>query len=843
MKNLFLIFTFFLFSFFLKLNAQCTLDKSNWQLVFNEEFDEANTTDLLAHGWALGNPGFISNPERAECLTSEGICTQWECYDINQISLVNTTTPPAGFPNSYAIFNKTITPTPFLCNSNYTQIKAAEIYSTYSDFDQSVNAAGVGMLYGMVEIRCKLPQAISSYSAFWLDGIGWPPEMDLFETHGDGGAPDLNYFFSTIHWNDNPITCPYASYTHSIYNCACTNYYHPSAYHLSDDFHTWTIVWTPEKVTFFFDGIELKTDNDVTHLPWYNEFYDVSTGALKPSPDIANLIRWFSQVSVISGGLQCADLGASYDPLIVDYVKIYKPNNYLSYFNYYTGYILPTYGYSYNDNNSYILYYNFLKNLYHYTTYKPSAGWRKQVIDTKDFIPVNVQGCLKGCQGGGKFFYYGLPNGVYSTYWDPSYGGFITGGLVGGSFFPPYNGHISVANNGGNVFFAFGNSVFSADWTGSSWTSNIIGADCMSEFISSESDGLNFVYKNLSGDLTYASRPTTTSTWTNTLVSVGGNVGSNLIHHPWNFYDLYYIDNTNNIYETDAAHGGGWQITTTGDVISDLAISPDISMNYFMYKDGSNKLKIVTAYVSGGMIHYNPPANFKAHMYGATIATDVDNVREGIIIGQDPSNAQYYYVGTDNSPWVVYWNGTDYTAMPMFSTNERSVAGDFHLVTISSAVPPPTDTRISYRGTDNKIRIIYWDNNCENLNPACYNFTDMTLMKASHQISKISDSNTHQSALNANNDFNNKDNNVTILNQSLENLLQPNPTYNVSYLNMNISEIKKMTLSSMDGRTKELPIILENGKIKIDLSEYNSGVYVVYVYTNSEEKTFKLVKY
>lgn len=206
--------------------------------------------------------------------------------------------------NGYAYFKTQKLTTPINISGTNYYYTSGEIVSKFDDIPYCSSFSDAGYLYGMFEIRCKLPKKHGQYPAYWLLGnTSWPPEIDLFEFNGN----DHNMFFSGVHWGPNnaPQNC------YQFYN-------YP--FDLTDDFHTWTVVWSPTAVTFFFDNKELRTDNIITHIP----------GTV--SPNMMERCKWMKMKHQIGSGLNWPySSETTFDPLIVDYIKVYKPTGYTPY--------------------------------------------------------------------------------------------------------------------------------------------------------------------------------------------------------------------------------------------------------------------------------------------------------------------------------------------------------------------------------------------------------------------------------------------------------------------------------------------------------------------------------
>lgn len=134
--------------------------------------------------------------------------------------------------------------------------------------------------YGYFEIEARIPRGKGRWPAFWLTfaGVGWPPEIDVFEAYGAGlrsrTKKDHTFnnavFFDALDADQQPvheveIENPYATNDEGrvplkkkrgereIYN------FHQIQNPLDDfqadiyeDFYTYAALWTPETITFYF---------------------------------------------------------------------------------------------------------------------------------------------------------------------------------------------------------------------------------------------------------------------------------------------------------------------------------------------------------------------------------------------------------------------------------------------------------------------------------------------------------------------------------------------------------------------------------------------------------------
>ncbi len=99
--------------------------------------------------------------------------------------------------------------------------------------------------YGKLEISARLPKGRGTWPALWLMGanyekVGWPRcgEIDLMEFVGF--MPDVAHF--TVHTE---------AFNHARQNQQGTTL---TVKNLSDEYHRYGLLWTPEEIVWFFDG-------------------------------------------------------------------------------------------------------------------------------------------------------------------------------------------------------------------------------------------------------------------------------------------------------------------------------------------------------------------------------------------------------------------------------------------------------------------------------------------------------------------------------------------------------------------------------------------------------------
>jgi beta-glucanase (GH16 family) len=131
-------------------------------------------------------------------------------------------------------------------------------------------AGRLSFQYGLLQARIKPPTDLGSWSAFWLLGDGllsgtpWPQcgEIDVLESVGQ----EPRHLLGTIHGPgysaDGGVTC---KIEHSA--------------PLSEDFHEFAILWLPDSITWYFDGVAYHhlTPADIPGKEWvFNQpFYAI----------------------------------------------------------------------------------------------------------------------------------------------------------------------------------------------------------------------------------------------------------------------------------------------------------------------------------------------------------------------------------------------------------------------------------------------------------------------------------------------------------------------------------------------------------------------------------------
>ena len=183
---------------------------------------------------------------------------------------------------------------PYLGGYQYT----SGMLNTQNSFSQT---------YGYFEMRAQLPAGGQGlWPAFWLlpENNGWPPEIDVLEQVSGSNSN----IFSSVH--------DVSGNTGASFNVGDT----------STGFHTYGVLWTPQTVTFYFDGQKLfsmATPADMNQ-PMYMLMNLAVGGSWPGSPNattnwaLANMkidyVRAYSLTPTATSGAPTVTLSNATDP-------------------------------------------------------------------------------------------------------------------------------------------------------------------------------------------------------------------------------------------------------------------------------------------------------------------------------------------------------------------------------------------------------------------------------------------------------------------------------------------------------------------------------------------------
>jgi beta-glucanase (GH16 family) len=161
--------------------------------------------------------------------------------------------------------------------------------------------------YGRVDIRAKLPTGVGTWPALWMLGKNIDENGAYWETQGYGTTswPQCGEIDIMEHWGDNQDYVSSAIHTPSSFG-GTVNHGGRVLPNASTEFHTYSVVWTEEKITFSVDGV-----------PHYTY-----------APDVRNADTWpFDAEQYILFNvaiLPNIDANFTESAMEIDYIRIYQ---------------------------------------------------------------------------------------------------------------------------------------------------------------------------------------------------------------------------------------------------------------------------------------------------------------------------------------------------------------------------------------------------------------------------------------------------------------------------------------------------------------------------------------
>jgi beta-glucanase (GH16 family) len=161
--------------------------------------------------------------------------------------------------------------------------------------------------YGKVEVRAKLPRGVGTWPAIWMLGKNVNENGAYWDNEGFGTTPwpACGEVDIMEHWGHNQNYVQSAMHTPSSYG-ATVNLGGQTVPTASDEFHVYTLEWSPLKMVFSVD--------DVTHYTYEPAVKDASTWPF--DADQYLLLNVAIQPGIESGFTQSA--------MEVDYVRVYQ---------------------------------------------------------------------------------------------------------------------------------------------------------------------------------------------------------------------------------------------------------------------------------------------------------------------------------------------------------------------------------------------------------------------------------------------------------------------------------------------------------------------------------------
>ncbi|QWX84631.1 family 16 glycosylhydrolase [Cellulophaga sp. HaHaR_3_176] len=257
----------------------------NYELVWSDEFNYKGKLDSIK--WAY-DYGFISNKEK-----------QYFTDSLKNVRVVNGHLIIEAHKEKIA--NKDF-------NNDVLKSKSWLNYITEIDTAQYTSAriktAGLASWkYGRIDVKAKLPKGRGLWPAIWMLGenrkeVGWPESGEIDIMEHVGFSPDS--IFGTIHTK---------AYNHIKRTEKGKKAYIEKPY---DNFHVFSIEWTPEKMDFLLDGVvynHIKNEHKTTdEWPFDQKFHlilNVSVGGML-------------------GGQKGIDNTVFPQQMMVDYVRVFQ---------------------------------------------------------------------------------------------------------------------------------------------------------------------------------------------------------------------------------------------------------------------------------------------------------------------------------------------------------------------------------------------------------------------------------------------------------------------------------------------------------------------------------------
>ena len=224
--------------------------------------------------------------------------------------------PGAGWANNEQQHYTNRTDNSFVDNAGFLHIVAKKEIFTDQGLTKNYTSARLNskfaFTYGRVDVRAKLPLESGTWPAIWMLGkninenggywapnfgsVGWPEcgEIDIME-HGIFPGQSINYINSAIH-----TPCCFA---------ANPNQGGTIASDLANEFHVYSVNWSPNQITFLLDSVGFYTYN----------------------PAVKNASTWpffedqFILLNVAMGGY-AGTISPTFtqNPMIIDYVRVYQ---------------------------------------------------------------------------------------------------------------------------------------------------------------------------------------------------------------------------------------------------------------------------------------------------------------------------------------------------------------------------------------------------------------------------------------------------------------------------------------------------------------------------------------
>jgi beta-glucanase (GH16 family) len=266
--------------------AQIVKAQTNWSLVWSDEFNGpvGSTPDSSKWGYDIGGGGW-GNGE-----------LEYYTRDARNAEVVNDSGALDGKALAITAYHETNSP--YTCWNGACQYTSARLLTKFTGT----------WLYGKFEVRAKVPTAPGIWPAFWMlgnniDSVGWPTSGEIDNMEQIGLHPDTNY--GTIHG---------PGYSGS--NGIGGQYILPAGQRFADAYHTFTIVWAPNTISWYVDGNLYETHTPADLPAGKTWVYD------HPFFMLLNMA-----VGNNSGWPGIANPSGYPQTMLVDYVKVWRDSS------------------------------------------------------------------------------------------------------------------------------------------------------------------------------------------------------------------------------------------------------------------------------------------------------------------------------------------------------------------------------------------------------------------------------------------------------------------------------------------------------------------------------------
>ena len=163
--------------------------------------------------------------------------------------------------------------------------------------------------YGKVEARIKTIDGQGFWPAFWMLPINgsWPcdGEIDIMEQWGN------DYLTNSTSGAAHLGTCPYSQSTH-FYETS-SSYISSGSY--ADDFHTYSVIWKEDTITWYVDEIELFSLNP-------SSYWSIPSQSAWPF----NANEWYLMINLAITQAGPNSNTVFPNQMEIDYVRVYQEN-------------------------------------------------------------------------------------------------------------------------------------------------------------------------------------------------------------------------------------------------------------------------------------------------------------------------------------------------------------------------------------------------------------------------------------------------------------------------------------------------------------------------------------